>query len=56
MEEVFDQCAEAVKKAADSMLTYTDKHPEIKPFANHLLDEWDKGLGSFGYTPTEREQ
>ncbi|MBD3790828.1 MAG: type II toxin-antitoxin system HipA family toxin [Campylobacterales bacterium] len=56
MEAVFDQCAEAVKKAADSMLAYADKHPEIKPFANRLLDEWDKGLGSFGYEPTEREQ
>ena len=54
IEEIFDHCAQAVKDAAVAMHSYMEKHPEIKPFANRLLDEWDKGLESFGYGPIKR--
>ncbi len=55
IEEIFDDCAEAARSAARAMLSYTVEHPDIEPFAYRLLDEWDKGLGSFGYAPIERE-
>lgn len=56
IEKIFDVCAEATRSAARAMLSYTAKHPDIKLFAYRLLDEWDKGLSSFGYGPIEREQ
>jgi serine/threonine-protein kinase HipA len=56
IEKIFDDCAEATRSAARAMLSYTAKHPDIKLFAYRLLDEWDKGLSSFGYGPIEREQ
>jgi len=55
MEEVFDLCAEAVRSAAVAMLEYVGQHREIESFAHRLLDEWDKGIGSFGYAPVERK-
>ena len=55
IEKIFDDCAEATRSAARAMLSYTAKHPDIKLFAYRLLDEWDKGLSSFGYGPIERE-
>ncbi len=54
IEKIFEDCAEATRTAARAMLTYTKEHPDIKPFAYRLLDEWDKGLGSLGYDPIER--
>ncbi len=54
METIIDACAKAVTKAADSMIKYVKAHPDVKPFATRLLDEWDKGLGSFGYGVFER--
>jgi len=56
IEKIFDVCAEATRSAARAMLSYTAKHPDIKLFAYRLLDEWDKGLSSFGYGLIERGQ
>ena len=54
IEEIFDECAQAIKYATAEMHSYMEKHPEIKSFANRLMDEWDKGLKSFGYGPIKR--
>jgi len=54
IEEIFDECAQAIKYATVEMHSYMEKHPEIKSFANRLMDEWDKGLKSFGYGPIKR--
>lgn len=56
METIFDECAEAVAKAAEAMLVYADEHPDVGVFSGRLLDEWDKGLGSFGYGPVKRDR
>jgi serine/threonine-protein kinase HipA len=54
IKEIFDECAQAIKYATVEMHSYMEKHPEIKSFANRLMDEWDKGLKSFGYGPIKR--
>lgn len=56
IEEIFDECAQAIKYATAEMHSYMEKHPEIKSFANRLMDEWDKGLKSFGYGPIKRDR
>lgn len=37
-----------LKEAAYTMRDYATSHPEIKEFSERLLDEWNKGLESFG--------
>lgn len=54
MEAIFDSCADATYKAAQAMHSYVKEHQDIRPFAERLLDEWDKGLKSFGYEPIDR--
>ncbi|MDD4856209.1 MAG: type II toxin-antitoxin system HipA family toxin [Sulfuricurvum sp.] len=54
IEEIFDNCASAAKNAANEMLDYVKEHPDIGTFANKMLNEWDKGLESFGYDPINR--
>lgn len=55
IEEIFECCANAVKYSAVAMLDYVKTHPDISAFANRLLDEWDKGLESFGFDPITRD-
>lgn len=54
IEEIFDHCAAATKNAANEMLDYVKAHPDIKDFAHRMLDEWNKGLESFGFDPIDR--
>jgi serine/threonine-protein kinase HipA len=54
IEEIFDHCATATKNAANEMLDYVKTHPDIKDFAHRMLDEWNKGLESFGFDPIDR--
>ena len=49
IEEIFTSCAQATKKAAHEMLDYTKTHPDIKAFAESIIEEWNKGLESFGF-------
>jgi serine/threonine-protein kinase HipA len=51
IETIFNDCAKAVIIAANEMIEYTKLHPDIKPFSNRLLDEWSKGVESFGFDP-----
>jgi serine/threonine-protein kinase HipA len=54
IEEIFDHCAAATQNAANEMLDYVKTHPNIKDFAHRMLDEWNKGLESFGFDPIHR--
>ncbi|MDD4950897.1 type II toxin-antitoxin system HipA family toxin [Sulfuricurvum sp.] len=54
IEEIFKSCAIATKNAAKEMLDYVKTHPDISAFANKMLDEWDKGLESFGFDAINR--